>query len=601
MKSVIFNTLKAKNFLSVGDKMVEVTFTPGLNAITGINRDQTDRRNGVGKSTITDALHFALFGSTIRELKKEHIINYSTNRTCEVSLSFNIRTGEKVDEFEVVRTLEPSKCILYQNQIDVTRDSISSTTDYISQLIQCSSEVFQNCVVMTVNNTTPFMAKKKIEKRKFIEGIFNLEVFSKMLNMVRDELNTTKKELEANLAREEEIKNMLDNLIKQKEKTKKDFEFRRSQLNIRQKELHKEKEATLDFTNNYAPINVSEIEANIVKLNVKLEDCDDKLREYSKVIASLETKNEFAIATSSKIGTDKHNCPVCLKPVTEHDKGLIKEEKAKLKKQITDSENDIKLNENKVSELNILKTKIMDAIKKGNNNINFHNLNSQKFESSKKRLTEIDTLLEQLQQDFDHLKIADENSDVLIEENTKKLSDISEKINKLQNVLSLIEASKFVVSEEGVKSYIVKKILKLFNNKINIYLKKLNSNAIVTFNELFDETIVNEKGKITSYFNYSGAERKVIDLATMFAFIDMLRLQGNVFYNIQFYDELLDTSLDETGVDLVLNILNEQVNLYNLGIYIISHRKECTKVCNGEVIYLEKKNGITTRLPFKVM
>jgi len=601
MKSVIFNTLKIKNFLSVGDKTVEVSFTPGLNAITGINRDQIDRRNGVGKSTITDALHFALFGDTIRELKKEHIINYSTSKTCEVSLTFTIRVGKKIDEYEVVRTLEPSKCMLYQNQIDITRDSISNTTNFISELIQCNSEVFQNCVVMTVNNTVPFMAKKKIEKRKFIEGIFNLEVFSKMLNVVRDELNTTKKELEANLAREEEIKNMLDNLIKQKEKTKKDFENRRTQLNIRQKELHKEKESITQFINNYTPINVSEIESNITKLNTKLEDCDSKLREYSKSIASLETKNEFAIASSSKIGTDKHNCPVCLRPITEHDKGLIKEEKEKLKLQILESENEIKLNESKVSELNILKTKIMDAIKKGNSNINSHNLNTHKLESSKKRLTEIDTLLTQLQQDFDHLKATDENSESLIEENTKKLSEVSDKVNKLQNVLSLIEVSKFVVSEEGVKSYIVKKILKLFNNKINIYLKKLNSNAIVTFNELFDETIVNEKGKVTSYFNYSGAERKVIDLATMFAFIDMLRLQGNVFYNIQFYDELLDTSLDETGVDLVLNILNEQVNLYNFGIYIISHRKECTKLCNGEVIYLEKKNGITTRIPFKVM
>jgi DNA repair exonuclease SbcCD ATPase subunit len=601
MKSVIFNTLKIRNFLSVGDKVVDITFSPGLNAITGINRDQIDRRNGVGKSTITDALHFALFGDTIRELKKEHIINYSTSKTCEVSLTFSIKVGKKVDEYEVIRTLEPSKCILYQNQIDITRDSISNTTSYISELIQCNSEVFQNCVVMTVNNTVPFMAKKKVEKRKFIEGIFNLEVFSKMLNVVRDELNTTKKELEANIAREEEIKNMLDNFLKQKEKTKKDFENRRIQLNIRQKELHKEKEFISKFIDSYIPINVSEIESNITKLNTKLEDCDSKLKDYSKSIASLETKNEFAIASSSKIGTDKQSCPVCLRPITEHDKGLIKEEKEKLKRQILNSEHEIKLNEGKVSELNILKTKIMDAIKKGNSNINSHNLNVHKLESSRKRLIEIDTLLTQLQQDFDHLKITDENSDLLIEENTKKLFEISEKVNKLQNVLSLIEVSKFVVSEEGVKSFIVKKILKLFNNKINVYLKKLNSNAIVTFNELFDETIVNEKGKVTSYFNYSGAERKVIDLATMFAFIDMLRLQGNVFYNIQFYDELLDTSLDETGVELVLNILNEQVNQYNFGIFIISHRKECTKLCNGEIVYLEKKNGTTTRIPFKVM
>ena len=74
----------------------------------------------------------------------------------------------------------------------------------------------------------------------------------------------------------------------------------------------------------------------------------------------------------------------------------------------------------------------------------------------------------------------------------------------------------------------------------------------------------------------------------------MLNLQGNVFYNIQFYDELLDTSLDETGVELVLSLLNEFVQKNNFGIYIISHRKECNKFVTGDVILLEKNNGITT-------
>ena len=151
-----------------------------------------------------------------------------------------------------------------------------------------------------------------------------------------------------------------------------------------------------------------------------------------------------------------------------------------------------------------------------------------------------------------------------------------------------------MVSEEGVKSFIVKKILRLFNSKLAYYLKKLNSNAIITFNEYFEEQIFNEKGELTTYFNFSGAERKAIDLAIMFSFIDMLNLQGNIFYNIQFYDELLDTSLDETGVELVLNLLNEFVQKNNFGIYVISHRKECARLVSGDMIVLEKNNGITT-------
>ena len=187
MKNIIFEKLVIKNFLSVGVVPVTINFKPGLHGITGRNLDQVDRRNGVGKSTIPDAFHFALFGTTLRELKKEFIINNITGKTCEVSLTFKVTQGKNTDSYEIIRTLEPSKCYLYKNNQDITRDSISNTTEYISSIIHSNSEVFQNCVIMTVNNTVPFMAKKKIDKRKFIEGIFNLEVFSRMLLQLREE------------------------------------------------------------------------------------------------------------------------------------------------------------------------------------------------------------------------------------------------------------------------------------------------------------------------------------------------------------------------------------------------------------------------------
>lgn len=75
----------------------------------------------------------------------------------------------------------------------------------------------------------------------------------------------------------------------------------------------------------------------------------------------------------------------------------------------------------------------------------------------------------------------------------------------------------------------------------------------------------------------------------------MLKLQTNVYYNVQFYDELLDTSLDSVGVENVVKILNDFVENNSYAIYVISHRKECTKLANGEIVFLEKENGITKR------
>jgi DNA repair exonuclease SbcCD ATPase subunit len=183
MKKVIFKTLKAKNFLSIGKEPVIINFQKGLNIITGINKDLMNRQNGTGKSSIVDSFYFALFGETTRELKKEFVTNNITNETTEVSLSFSIDNNE----YETIRTIKPSKCYLYENGNDISRDSMANTTEYVLSLLNLTPEVFSNCISLSINSTIPFMAQKKIDKRKFIEGIFNLDVFTKMNNLLKEE------------------------------------------------------------------------------------------------------------------------------------------------------------------------------------------------------------------------------------------------------------------------------------------------------------------------------------------------------------------------------------------------------------------------------
>ena len=154
------------------------------------------------------------------------------------------------------------------------------------------------------------------------------------------------------------------------------------------------------------------------------------------------------------------------------------------------------------------------------------------------------------------------------------------------------------MSEEGVKSFIVDKLLGLLNNKLYFYLKKLESNSTCVFNEYFEEEIINDNNKICSYFNFSGAERKSIDLACLFAFSDIRRLQGGVSYNIAIYDELFDSSFDEKGIELITDILQERVETLKECTIVISHRKESLKAVTGDVIWLIKQNGITSRVDF---
>jgi len=162
MKYVNFDTIKVKNFLSIGNEEVEINFKHGLNIITGINKDKQDRRNGVGKSTIADAIHFAIFGETIRELSKDFIVNAINKKNTVVQLNFSVNENNNIKRYKIVRKLKPTKCYLFVDDVDLTESTIPNTNKKIKKIVSGSPEVFQNCVIMSLNTTLPFMAQRKV-------------------------------------------------------------------------------------------------------------------------------------------------------------------------------------------------------------------------------------------------------------------------------------------------------------------------------------------------------------------------------------------------------------------------------------------------------
>ena len=599
MKYVNFKELKIKNFLSVGEEAVKVNFETGLHIVTGINRDKEDRRNGVGKSTIADALYFSIFGNTLREIKKNFIPNNLTDGKTSVELSFSVDDPQYgKNDFRIIRTLGPSKCTIYKNDIDKTRDTIQNTNQYIETVLSSSPEIFQNCVIMTLNNHTPFMAKNKVEKRKFIEKIFNLEVFSKMLNDVRGDQSEVKKDFDINVTRLEETYGYLQ--LQQNHKNNFDTE-------------HSRKVSTLESTRDRHKDDLNAANERLDSINsldaTPFEEKKDEVSQKKKIVREemaainhdlIECKLTLRTAAEDykQIGTSEADCPVCLRPIAEHDIEAIDEKKRIIKAGINNQK--IKLDE-LTSELNdkkALEEKLNTAIQTLTDKIT--NIEREKY--SIKQVSDsvnyIQKCITEIESELEGVKNETNTFDSVVNEYQEKVDTIKADINSLKNRLDFLDVVKFIVSEEGVKSFIVKKILRNFNSKLTHYLKKLDSNSICVFNEYFEEEIINEKGKVCLYNNFSGAERKAIDLACLFSFMDMRKAQGDVHYNISFYDELFDSSFDEKGVDLVLEILNDRVETQKECIFVISHRKESIKSATGDVIFLEKSNGITKRVEF---
>lgn len=598
MKNVNFKKVKMLNFLSIGTTPVEIEFTPGIHLITGINKDKVDRRNGVGKSSVIESVYFAIFGQTLRELKKDLIPNNYTNSTCEVILDFDIVENNICTAYQIIRTLNPSKLFLYENGKDITRDTIKNTEEYIFKLLNATPSLFENCVIMSLNSSIPFMAKSKVEKRKFIESIFNLEIFSKMLSLAREDISDNKKLYEIELTKFEEINNNCKALQQQKENILKNRSEKIVVYEKRKVDNAKEKSILNETLNSIKIESIDNYNEKLQKLKSGLEECENRIDKHNenRTIVSRDIQNiELQLR---KIGTKNNKCPVCLRSILEHDLTVIEQEKQALQTKIEDLQTQVKSITDKINVLKQKKEAIKELIDKCNNSINTNKLKIQEKLNVEERLKKIIEWLGQLDTDIEQLKNSNTDVDSLIVANTSKLNILQENVNKLKLYNNLLDTVKFIVSEEGVKSYIVNKILEIFNNKLMQYLKKMNANSYCFFNEYFEEEIINEKGKICSYFNFSGAERKDIDLACLFAFMDMRRLQGDITYNLSIYDELFDSSLDEKGIDQVTNILKERVEKYNECVMIISHRKESVKAITDNIIFLEKKNGQTKRINY---
>jgi len=598
MKQVNFKRVAIQHFLSVGEEPVEVSFSKGLHVITGANKDKPDRRNAIGKSTIADSIYFAIFGDTLRELKKDLIPNNITGGKTHVELDFEVVTGNETNEYKVIRHLNPSKVMLFKDGVDVTRDSIGNTNKFICDVTSATPSIFQNCVIMTVNNAVPFMAKSKIEKRKFIEDIFGMEVFSQMLTQLRVEYNELKREHDIVQATLVEVKNQNSSYVSQKEATlskraeKKEVYLERKANNLSEKERLAEK------LESFQDRDTSEIEANIEELKGKLVTVDEKITERNVEAGTKKAELKHSKESYQKIGTDEDTCPVCLRPMDAHDVEHMEKEKETIKQKLIALGEEIKVVAESVAKANEVKIKVQQAIQAKNNELSSAKVANQEKKSIAQRITQLDEWLAELEIDLKQVESTDTDFDDLIVESNKRLTDVENKVEKFRKDLSKLDIVKYVVSEEGVKSFIVNKLLELLNSKLLTYLRKLDSNSICMFNEYFEEEITNEKNKICSYHNFSGAERKSIDLACLFTFSDMRRLQGGVKYNIAIYDELFDSSFDEKGIELVTQILQERTEELDECSIVISHRKESIKAVTGEVIFMEKENGISRRVDY---
>lgn len=595
MRFIVFKRLEGKNFLSFGDEPVKVNLRPGVNAIVGINHDKEDSKNGVGKSSVLELLYYGLYGTTLREIPKDYISNSFTKKRCEVSLEFDVTSNNAIDSYKIVRKLNPTKCYIFKNDEDVTRSTLAKTNGYIQDLIRTPATVFRNSVIMSVNTALPFMALPKTDKRKFIESVLGLEVFTQMVLRARDDYSIAKKDYEIAYSKFEQQQLELsfnDSQFSNYETVKQERILKLSvkQANIKN-DISKTQTKFVSMEANDLSCSEQELEKNRSDLDLLHE----KTKELHTKVVKVQTEINSEQKQINQLQHNKDKCPTCSRDYSEEHVDHVS--------QLIATHND------NISKLSEAEVKIVAAQKKTNEKVENlqqlikenktkRRLVEQQIAENKHIQTSLSFLKNSLKETEDEIELVkkEQNNDLKGKITTLKLNvdQCKATVDKLNNELNVLETVKFVISEEGIKSFIVKKILKILNSRLALYLKKLETNCLCQFNEFFDEVIVDENAQQKSYFNFSGGERKRIDLACLFAFADIRRLQGDVNFSTVFYDELLDSSLDDKGVSLTLRLLRERFQENNEACYIITHRGPEVTTKAEHTIHVTKRNGITT-------
>lgn len=562
-----FTTVKYKNILSTGNAWTSID----------LNRNKSTLivgENGAGKSTILDAISFALYGKAFRKINKPQLMNSINQRELMVEVYFNSNGAE----FIIKRGMKPNVFEIWKNGELLNQDA--SSRDYQAYLeeniLKMNYKSFGQVAVLGSSTFVPFMQLPAFHRREVIEDLLDIQIFSTMSNLLKEKVNLNKAALV-------DVKYQID-LVKNKIESAK--EHNESIRRLKEDEVSRIKQKMreqIEFIEGEESRS-EELDEEITALIGTIADKADVKSKHDqfKLLKSDLTTKLSTLQKDVKFYHAHDNCPTCRQGI-EHDfkVSTISEKSGK----ISEIENAILVLDGKITKVATRLDEISEV------ETTLHRLNLTRTEHTANIRIAKSTLVG-LKKELDEAeKDAGEIDTTNIATFKEELRSFMEKQKSLSEDKETLAVVGSMLKDGGIKTRIIKQYVPIMNKLINKYLAAMEFFVDFQLDENFNEKILSRFRDEFSYASFSEGEKLRIDLALMFTWRAVSKLRNSVTTNLLIMDEVLDGSLDQAGTDEFLKIVNEITADSN--VFIISHKGDSLHDKFDHVIKFEKKKNFS--------
>jgi len=560
---ILFRNLRWKNLLSTGNYFTEIKLNNQNNTLVVGD-------NGSGKSTMLDALCFALFGKAFRNINKPNLVNSINNKDCVVEVEFD--TNNK--SYKIVRGIKPNIFEIYCNGDLV--DQAAASKDYQEYLerfiLKLNYKSFTQIVILGSASFTPFMQLSASDRRAIIEDLLDIQIFSTMNGIVKDRITINKDTITTK-------KHEIDLMQQKYDMQKKHIEQLKQNNEEKVKEYVDEIQCHSDTVSTLLT-NVATLTAETEELQLVVAskiDAEAKVKKITKLESQIES-NLSKFQKDISFFQSHDDCPTCRQAIANSFK--TQELKA-LDNKVAECKHGLNQLEEK---LNAEQTKLNDI----NEKQKIINQKQVQIATHNATITETNKLIARLQKLTNELQ----ESKVISDSEEQQLKELKDSLSTLQlNLKALIEERTYyevasnLLKDTGIKTKIVRQYLPIINKLVNKHLASLDFFVNFNLDESFKETIKSRHRDEFTYNNFSEGEKQRIDMALMLTWRAVAKLKNSSNTNLLILDEVFDSSLDTNGTEELMKILHmlEDVNLF-----VISHKGDILVDKFTNIIRFEK-------------